>query len=487
VPIPLCKWGAARLDFHDSGCSRNLRATETTRILVTEQISKKELERLARRHLWPCFSPLSDSNDYPLIVSGDGCYVFDSDGKRYLDGLAGLFLTNVGHGRTELADAAYEQANKLHFFPLWTFIHPAAIQLAAKLASLAPGDLNRVFFGSGGGDAVETAWKLIKQYFRAKGQPDRYKVIAREIAYHGTTLGALSITGVPEIRDPYKPLVPGTFHARNTHAYLEKEQGLELAEACANDIERIILEEGPETVAAVFLEPVQNAGGCLVPPPSYFQRVREICDRHGVLLVSDETICAFGRLGHMFGCDRYGYQPDIITCAKGLTSGYAPLGATIVSDRLAEPFVDSDQTFMHGITYGGHPIGCAVALANIEIMEREDLPGRVLEYEDAFRRELETLYDLKFVGDIRGAGYFYGIELVKDSASQVRFTDKECKQLLGEILSPRTFELGLICRTEDKAEPVIQLAPPLVAGPEEFREIVSVLRQAITEAQEIMA
>jgi adenosylmethionine-8-amino-7-oxononanoate aminotransferase len=318
------------------------------------------------------------------------------------------------------------------------------------------------------------------------GQPDRYKVISRNIAYHGTTLGALSITGVPEIRDLYKPLTPGAFHARNTYAYLQKEQGEELAEACADDIERIILAEGPETVAALFLEPVQNAGGCLVPPPTYFQRVREICDRHGVLLVSDETICAFGRLGHMFGCNRYDYQPDIITCAKGLTSGYAPLGAAIVSDRLAEPFVDSDKSFMHGITYSGHPIGCAVALANIQIMEQEDLPGRVLQYEDAFRSELETLYDLKFVGDIRGAGYFYGIELVKDSATQERFTETERNHLLGKILSPRTFELGLICRTEDKAEPVIQLSPPLIAGPDEFREIVRILRQAITEAQEVM-
>jgi adenosylmethionine-8-amino-7-oxononanoate aminotransferase len=453
---------------------------------MVAQHSRAELEELGRKHLWPCFSPLSKDRNLPLIVSGDGCYVFDDDGKRYLDGLAGLFLTNVGHGRKELADAAYEQANKLHFFPIWTYTHPTAIELAAKLASLAPGDLNRVFFGSGGGDAVESAWKLAKQYFRIKGQPDRYKVIARDIAYHGTTLGALSITGVPMIRDPYKPLVPGAFHARNTYAYQVKEQGEELGRLCADDIERIILEEGPETVAAVFLEPVQNAGGCLVPPPGYFQRVREICDRHGVLLVSDEVICAFGRLGHFFACDRYGYQPDIITCAKGLTSGYAPLGATIVSDRLAEPFLDTDETFLHGMTYSGHPVSCAVGLANIEIMEREDLPGRVLKYEGAFLRELESLYDLKFVGDIRGAGYFYGIELVKDSATGQRFTSEECKQLLAEILSPRIFELGLICRADDKAEPVIQLSPPLLAGPEEFREIARILRQAISEAQEIM-
>jgi adenosylmethionine-8-amino-7-oxononanoate aminotransferase len=453
---------------------------------MTEQNENAELKRLARKHLWPCFSPLSETDSYPIITRGEGCHVYDDEGRRFIDGLAGLFLTNVGHGRKEIADAAYEQARKLHFFPLWTFGHPSAIRLAAKLASLAPGDLNRVFFGSGGGDAVETAWKIIKQYFRAKGQPDRYKVIARDIAYHGTTLGALSITGIAEIRDPYKPLAPGAFHARNTNAYMEKEKGEELAKVCADDIERIILEQGPETVAAVFLEPLQNAGGCLVPPPTYFRRVREICDRYGVLLVSDETICAFGRLGHMFACDRYDYQPDIITCAKGLTSGYAPLGATIVSERLTEPFIDSDETFMHGITYSGHPISCAAALANIEILEREDLPGRVLEHEDDFRSQLETLYELKFVGDIRGAGYFYGIELVKNSATHERFTQPERDHLLGEILSPRIFELGLICRTEDKAEPVIQLAPPLIAGPDEFREIVRILRQAIGEAQEIM-
>jgi adenosylmethionine-8-amino-7-oxononanoate aminotransferase len=445
---------------------------------------RNELKQLAKKHLWPCFSALTE--DHPMIVRGEGCHVFDEEGRRYIDGLAGLFLTNVGHGRTELAQAAYEQANTLHFFPVWTFLHPTAVKLAAKLASLAPGDLNRVFFGSGGGDAVETAWKLIKQYFRAKGQPERYKVIARNIAYHGTTLGALSITGVPEIRDLYAPLAPGAFHVRNTHAYRQKEQGEDLARACADEIEEVILREGAETVAAVFLEPVQNAGGCLVPPPTYFQRVREICDRHGVLLVSDETICAFGRLGHMFGCDRYDYVPDIITCAKGLTSGYAPLGATIVSDRLAEPFLDPEEVFEHGITYSAHPVSCAVALANLDIMEREGIPEHVRKHEAQFRAELETLYDLKFVGDIRGAGYFYGIELVKNSATQEQFSEEECDQLLGEILSPRTFELGLICRTEDKAEPVIQLAPPLIAGPEEFREIVRILRVAITEAQERM-
>ena len=446
----------------------------------------KELVELAHKHLWIYFSQLRKSGELAIIERGEGSYVFDNQGKRYIDGLAGLFLTNVGHGRTELADAAHEQMSRLHFFPLWSHAHPAAIELAAKLAELAPGDLSRVFFTTGGGEAVETAWKLAKQYFRAIGQPNRYKVISRDLAYHGTTLGALAITGLEVIRSPYEPLPPGAFQARNTAAYRSPEKGEALAEACANDIERIMLEEGPETVAAVFLEPVQSAGGCFPPPPGYFQRVREICDRHGVLLVSDEVICAFGRLGHMFACERYDYQPDIITCAKGLTSGYVPLGATIVSERLTEPFFRDDQIFMHGMTYGGHPVGCAVGLTNLEILEREDLPGRVLEYEDAFRQELDALSDLPIVGDVRGAGYFYGIELVKDKATKGRFSTEESNRLLRDFLSPRLFELGLICRAEDKGEPVVQLSPPLVASPYEFRAIARILRQALGEAWDRM-
>jgi len=453
---------------------------------MAKHLDPDQLAELARKHLWVYFAQLSSSAEVPVIVRGEGCHVFDANGKRYLDGLAGLFLSNVGHGRKELADAAYEQMTELHYFPLWTYTHPRAIELAAKLAELAPGDLNRVFFTTGGGEAVETAWKLAKQYFQAIGQPERHKIIARQLAYHGTTMGALAITGVEAMRAPYEPLTPGAFHARHTCAYRAEVQGEALAELCAADIERIILEQGPHTVAAVILEPVQNSGGCFPPPPGYFQRVREICDRHGVLLVSDEVICAFGRLGHMFACDRYDYLPDIITCAKGLTSGYAPVGATLFSDRLVEPFVDSDRMFLHGMTYGGHPVGCAVALANIEILEREDLPGRVLQHEGAFLRELKTLEDLPIVGDIRGAGYFYGIELVKDNQTQERFSPEECKRLMHDFLSHRLFELGLICRAEDKGEPVVQLAPPLVAGPEEFAEIVAILRQALSEAWDVV-
>ena len=288
-----------------------------------------------------------DHGDVPIIVKGEGAYIWDAKGRKYLDALAGLFVSQVGHGRTELAEAAAAQAKELAFFPLWSYAHPSAIELAERVANYAPGDLNRVFFTSGGGEAVETAWKLAKNYFKLTGKPMKHKVISRAVAYHGTTQGALSITGLPALKAQFEPLVPSTFRVPNTNFYRAPErfqggtdQDLEaFGRWAADEIAVAIENEGPDTVAAVFLEPVQNAGGCFPPPPGYFQRVREICDEYDVLLVSDEVICAFGRLGHMFGAERYGYQPDMITCAKGLTSGYSPLGAMIASDRLMEPFL----------------------------------------------------------------------------------------------------------------------------------------------------
>ncbi|MFN8103494.1 MAG: aspartate aminotransferase family protein [Acidimicrobiia bacterium] len=454
---------------------------------MATETDQERTQRLAHRHLWGHFSTLHSGSDVPVIVRGDGCWVEDDHGNRYLDGLAGLFVSQVGHGRTEIAEAAATQAASLGFFPIWTYAHPNAVELAARIAALAPGDLNRVFFTTGGSEAVESAWKLAKQYFAAIGQPGRHKVIARDLAYHGSTMGALAITGLDYIKSGFAPLTPGTRHARNTNAYHSDLDPTELAAECADDIERIIVEEGPETVAAVFLEPVQNSGGCFTPPPGYFERVRSICDRHGVLIVSDEVICGYGRIGHWFGCDRYAYLPDIVTQAKGITSGYAPLGACVVSDRVAEPFVDTGESFLHGITYAGHPVSCAVALANFDVMESEDLPGRVLRYEDMFRDELRSLLDLPIVGDVRGAGYFWGIELVKDKATRESFDDAECDHLLRDFLSPRLFELGLICRADDRGDPVVQLSPPLVAGPAEFTFIREVLEKALGEAWEMMS
>src|ERR1035437_7165886 len=383
-----------------------------------------DLSELARRHLWMHFSRLGDyggARPGPGMVRGGGCHVIDAEGRRYLDGLSGLFTVQVGHGRAELIDAARRQAETLEYFPIWSYAHPPAIHLAARLAELAPGDLNRVFFTTGGSEAVESAWKLARQYFRATGQPDRTKVISREIAYHGTTTGALSITGIPALKTPFEPLVPGTIKVPNTNFYRAPEHGDDLeafGRWAADEIGRAIEREGSDTVAAVYLEPVQNAGGCFPPPPGYFARVREICDRHGVLLVSDEVICAFGRLGEWFGAIRYDYQPDIITVAKGLTSGYAPLGAMIASDRLVEPFWHGDRSFAHGFTFPGHPVSCAVAMANLDVFEHDDILGHVRTTEGSFRAGLESLLDLPIVGKVRGAGFFYGIELVKDKETR---------------------------------------------------------------------
>ncbi len=460
---------------------------EMTNTDSARNLDAQHLQDAARRHLWMHFTRMSTyiDHDVPVIVRGEGPWVWDSRGRRYLDGLAGLFVVQAGHGRRDIAEAAARQGSELAYFPLWSYAHPSAIELAERLAALAPGHLNRVFFTTAGGEAVESAWKLARQYFRATGEPGRYKVLSRNIAYHGTTMGALSITGLPGIKAPFEPLVPGSVRVANTNFYRAPEHGDDLEAFgiwAADDIERHIEMEGPESVAAVFLEPVQNSGGCFPPPPGYFQRVREICDRHGVLLVSDEVICAFGRLGDWFGSTHYGYRPDMITCAKGMTSGYAPLGALLVDDRLMEPFLQGTSMFSHGFTFGGHPVSTAVALANLDVMEKEDLVGGVAARAGAFRAVLEGLRDLPIVGDVRGDGFFYGIELVKDKATRTTFDDAESELLLRGFLSGALFEAGLICRTDDRGDPVIQLSPPLICDQEHFDLIGEILRSVLTEA-----
>jgi adenosylmethionine-8-amino-7-oxononanoate aminotransferase len=446
------------------------------------------LQEAAKRNLWLHFTRHSSyaQADVPVIVRGSGQYVYDQHGKRYLDGLSGLFVSQVGHGRTELAEAAARQGAELAYFPLWSYAHPRAVELAERLAGYAPGDLNRVFFTTSGSEAVESAWKLAKQYFKLTGQPGRYKVLSRDIAYHGTTLGALAVTALPGLKAPFEPLPAGGVRVPNTNFYRAPEFVADDLAAfglwAADEIERTILREGPETVAAVYVEPVQNAGGCFPPPPGYFARVREICDRYGVLLVSDEVICAFGRLGYMFGSERYGYQPDIITFAKGVTSGYAPLGGMMVSDRLMEPYLTGDTTFLHGVTFAGHPVSCAVALANLDVFEKEDLLGNVRANEGAFRATLEKLTDLPIVGEVRGDGYFYGIELVKDKATRETFNDDESERLLRGFLSTALFDAGLICRADDRGDPVIQLSPPLTCTQQQFDEMEQILRNVLTQA-----
>jgi adenosylmethionine-8-amino-7-oxononanoate aminotransferase len=446
-------------------------------------VTQGSLQDLAKRHLWMHFTRMGAyaDQDVPIIVRGEGCHVWDEKGNRYFDGLSALFCVNIGHGRHDVAAAGAEQAKELGFFTNWSYAHPRAIELAARIASLTPGDLNRVFFTSGGSEAVESAIKLVRQYHKLTGHPNKTKLIAREIAYHGTSLGALAATGIPPLREPFEPLTPGAHHVPNTNTYRLPPgigEHADLAEAVRHKIEF----EGPETVAAVIMEPVQNAGGCFTPPEGYWQRVREICDEYDVLLISDEVICSWGRLGEWFGAQRYDYVPDLITTAKGLTSAYAPMGAVIASDRVAEPFLEGTNSFIHGFTFAGHPISAAVAMANLDVFEQEGILDNVRSNQDAFRDMLESLRDIAIVGDVRGDGYFHAIELVKDRETKESFTADESETLLRGFLSGELFRRGLICRADDRGDPVVQLSPPLIARPDDFAEIESVLRPVLEEA-----
>ncbi|MBA2616155.1 MAG: aspartate aminotransferase family protein [Actinobacteria bacterium] len=454
-------------------------------------LSAAELQQAAHDHLWLHFTRMAayQDVDMPIIVRGDGCYLEDAKGKRYLDALAGLFAVNIGYGYgEEMGEAAAAQMRELPFYTNWSYAHPRAIELAAEVAGLAPGDLNRVFFVSGGSEAVESAWKLARQYHSARGER-RWKAIARRVAYHGTTMGALSINGIAALRAPFEPLVPDVMHVRNTNRYHRPEDETEEAFTAVllAELEETIEQAGPETVAVVYMEPVQNAGGCFTPPEGYFKGVRELCDRYGILLCADEVITGFGRVGAWFGSERYDIRPDIVTSAKGLSSAYAAIGAVIVTDAVMEPFLDGSAMFTHGITFGGHPVQAAVALKNIEIMRRDRIVEGVREREDEFRSTLAQLLELPIAGDLRGTGYFYALELVKDKETRETFSEDESEWLLRGFLSQRLFEAGLICRADDRGDPVIQISPPLVAGQEEFDTIAGVLGEVLSEAWERMS
>src|SRR5262245_19323969 len=472
-----------------------------------------DLQRAAKEHLWMHFTRMGEyaTSDVPIIVRGEGCYLEDTNGKRYLDALAGLFSVNIGYSfGDEMGQAALEQMRELPFYTNWSYAHPRAIELAAEVASLAPGDLNRVFFCNGGSEAVDSAWKLARQYYQALGdtrraptsEPEtrhdeqvaaggttrRTKAIARHIAYHGTTFGALAINGIPALREPFEPLVPEVRHVSNTNRFHRPPEETEetFTAFLLDELDRAVLSMGPETVCLVHMEPVQNAGGCFTPPAGYWAGVREICDPHGILLSADEVITAFGRVGYWFGSERYDIRPDIVTSAKGLSSSYAAIGAVIATDRVVEPFLQATSMFSHGITFGGHPVQCAIALKNIEVMKRERIVEHVRENEAAFETTLRQLLDLPIVGDVRGTGYFWALELVKDKDSRETFTDEECERLLRGFLSNALFDAGLVCRADDRGDPVIQISPPLVAGQAEFDEIVGILGEVLTEAAALM-
>ena len=453
-------------------------------------LSPADLQRAARDHLWLHFTRMSGYTDgeVPIIVRGDGCYLEDTNGKRYLDALAGLFAVNIGYGYgEEMGEAAAAQMRELPFYTNWSYAHPRAIELAAEVASLAPGDLNRVFFCSGGSEAVESAWKLARQYHAARGER-RWKAVARRIAYHGTTMGALSINGIASLRTPFEPLVPDVIHVRNTNRYHRpaEETEAEFTAFLLEDLDSAIEQAGPETVAMVIMEPVQNAGGSFMPPEGYWAGVREICDRYGILLCADEVITGFGRVGGWFASERYDIRPDLITSAKGLSSAHAAIGAVIARDAVMEPFLHDTSMYMHGITFGGHPVQAAIALKNIEIMKRERIVEHVNAEQDAFRSTLAQLLDLPIVGDLRGTGFFYALELVKDKETRETFSEEECETLLRGFLSPRLFEAGLICRADDRGDPVVQISPPLVAEQAQFDEITGILGDTLAAAWEQM-
>ncbi|MEL0237141.1 MAG: aspartate aminotransferase family protein [Aquiluna sp.] len=450
-------------------------------------VGDKMWQEAAKTHTWLHFTRHSPYNkiDMTIIERGEGHYLIDSKGRKVIDGLSGLFTCNAGHARPELAEAAQKQMMELDFMPLWSYHHPRAIELAERLLSYAPEGMTRIFFTTGGTEGVESAWKIAKQYFRMTGKPQKHKVISRMTAYHGTSHGALSITGIPAFKQMFEPLVPSAFRVPNTNYYRaphEFKNEDEFGIWAANRLEEAILFEGPDTVAAFFVEPIQNAGGCFTAPKSYFKRVREICTKYDVILVADETITGYGRTGEMFGSIRYDIQPDMMVTAKAITSGAQPLGALFLKEKFFEPFKEGTATLAHGYTFGGHPVACAVALANLDIYDREKIVDNVRTNSPVFRKTLEKLYDLPIVGNVRGDGYFFAVELVKDKKTKETLTGVEAEKLLRGFLNTALFDAGLYCRADDRGDPVIQLAPPLTIGPKEFDEIEQILRGVLTEA-----
>jgi adenosylmethionine-8-amino-7-oxononanoate aminotransferase len=421
-----------------------------------------------------------------VLERGEGPYVFDREGRRYVDGLSSLFCSQIGYSYgEEMAAVASDQLNRLAFNTMWSTAHPPALELAERLADIAPEGIDKVFFTSGGSEAVESAWKIVRQYHLANGEPQRLKAIARKIAYHGVTLGALSLTGVPGFKEPFGPPAIATTHVSNTNMFRRPLSEAELTAALIEEMEKAIVTEGPETVAMIIAEPVQNAGGCLTPPSGYWAGLRELADRYGIVLVADEVITGFGRLGEWFGSTRVAAAPDIITVAKGLTSAYAPMGAVLVSDRIAAPLYEEGRMLLHGITFGGHPLCAAIALKNLEIFTRDGVLENVRAREPKLKQLLDSLRELPIVGDVRGAGFFWAVELVKD-ADNTRLDADERERVLRGFMPGRLREAGLIARADDRGDAVLQIAPPLISDDAVLEEIVGAMRDVLDDAGRVL-
>jgi adenosylmethionine-8-amino-7-oxononanoate aminotransferase len=426
---------------------------------------------------------VSGGDELLVLERGEGAYVFDTRGNRYVDGMSSLFCAQIGYSYgEEMGAVAAQQMQQLAFSTIWGSAHPPALELADRLAELAPDGIDRVFFTSGGSESVEAAWKIARQYHVANGEPQRLKAIARNIAYHGVTLGALSFTGVPAYKDQFGPPAIETRHVSNTNAFRSELQGEALTGQLLAEIEAVILEEGPDTIGVIIAEPVQNAGGCLVPPPGYWRGLRTLADRYGILLHADEVITGFGRLGEYFGVTRYDAVPDLITVAKGLTSAYAPMGAVFVSEKVAAPLYEDKRALMHGITFGGHPLCAAVALKNLEIFEREQVLENVRAHEAGLKARLERLQDeLAVVGDVRGTGFFWAVELVRDS-DNTRLDADERERVLRGYMPKALLDAGLIARPDDRGDAVLHIAPPLIADDAVLDEIVEKMHTVLAGA-----
>ena len=441
----------------------------------------------AQAHLLPHFTKGAHwtSEHHGVIDRGEGCYVWDTDGTKYLDGLAGLFCTNLGHGRHDLTAAAAKQMDRLAYFPNWGWSNPATSEAAEMIAHRAPGDIGQVFFVNSGSEAVESAIKFARNYHYAGGDTGRYKVIAREWAYHGTTIGTLAITGIPKFKTHFSPMLwDGVRHVPNTHGATIPDGGTAADLWCVRAVEEMILAEGPETVSMVIAEPVQNGRGAVVPPPGYWQELRRICDRYGVLLCADEVINAFGRLGHWTGSERLGVVPDIITFAKGVTSAYMPLGGIMVRQPLVEQLWDSeDAMFNHGSTFGGHPVACAVAVANMRAMHDEGVLQHVLDHEDYFGRRLEALMDTHdHIGEVRGAGYFWAVELWASRAEGRELSEHQHRGLRGGALADFIREARIMIRPDDRGATFLAISPPLVADKDVIDDLVARVDQIADRA-----
>ncbi|MEU8867263.1 aminotransferase class III-fold pyridoxal phosphate-dependent enzyme [Streptomyces umbrinus] len=449
-----------------------------------------ELSATAARHLLLNMTPNGslgpDGEKLFVVQRGEGPYVTDADGRRYIDGLSGLYCCQLGYSYApEFAEAADRQLRELCFSPLWSSsAHPTAIELAERLSRIAPVGIEHTFFSGGGAEAVETTWKIARRYHALRGEPGRTKAISRRGAYHGLTIGALSLTDDPGLREPYGPGAIETRFVSNTNRFgLAPEYADDdvYTTRLLTELEAAILAEGPETIAMLIAEPVQNRGGCITPPQGYWPGLRALADRYGFLLVADEVITAFGRLGEWFGGDRYGARPDIVTVAKGITAGYAPMGATMVSRRVTEVINQPGAVLNHGYTFAGHPLSAAIALRSLEIMERDRILENVRGLQDHLSARMTSLAGLPIVGDIRGAGFFYACELVGDQEGG-GFSDTARAALVADLIPRRLREAGLLARVYNRAAPLVQIAPPLISDRHLLDRIADILAETLDEA-----